>query len=195
MTTTTTAKRKVMEVLDTSERRADAIISLMHQEKDDNVIADALGKDVRIITKIRSWLLVLDASEKETVSDNPKENTSDNLDKQALEKTISKHLRKLCVPTNNLGYRYLIFAILKCIEDPAFLEQITKRLYPTVAKNFNTTASRAERAMRHAIENSWCRCLNENVKEFVGYEDFIRSDKLTNSEFIATLVDIIKYGA
>ncbi len=161
MTTTSTARRKVMEVLETSERRADAIISLMHYEKDDNVIADALGVDVRLIMNIRQWVIVLDDSEQEMAADNPEKNTSDNLNKQALEKTISMHLSKLHIPCNNSGYRYLMFAVLKVIEDRTFLDQITKRLYPAVAQNFNTTASRVERAIRYAIEISWYRCMHE----------------------------------
>ena len=78
------------------------------------------------------------------------------------------------------------------VEDPSMLSSITKILYPTIAKRFQTTSSRVERAIRHAIEVAWSRGKMETLDSLFGYTIDIGKGKPTNSEFIALIADKIR---
>ena len=90
------------------------------------------------------------------------------------------------------GYHYLRDAILMAIEDMDVLNAVTKVLYPTVAKMHQTTASRVERAIRHAIEVAWSRGKLDTLDELFGYTVNGGKGKPTNSEFIALIADTIR---
>ncbi len=75
------------------------------------------------------------------------------------------------------------------IDDPELINSITKELYPGVARRFNTTASKVERAIRHAIEVAWTRGRIENINNIFGYNIYTKNDKPTNGEFIALVAD------
>lgn len=109
-----------------------------------------------------------------------------------LELMVSEVLHQIGVPAHIKGYQYLRYSIILCSEDPSMLESITKLLYPTIAKNFSTTPSRVERAIRHAIEIAWDRGDVEVLTSYFGYT--IQSDrgKPTNSEFIAMISDKLR---
>ena len=92
-------------------------------------------------------------------------------------------------PAHIKGYQYLREAILLTIEDMDIINAVTKVLYPTVAKKFNTTPSRVERAIRHAIEVAWDRGDIETLQKFFGYTVSNIKGKPTNSEFIAMIAD------
>ena len=83
-------------------------------------------------------------------------------------------------------------AIMYSVQDPEMLESVTKLMYPTVAKQFSTTPSRVERAIRHAIEIAWDRGDIDILNSFFGYTVNTGKGKPTNSEFIALIVDKIK---
>ncbi len=105
-----------------------------------------------------------------------------------MKKEITKVLRSLAVPPHILGYEYLRTAIELCIEDSTLIHKVTKELYPQVAKLYQTTSSRVERAIRHAIEISQ---QNARIDEMNKY--FISSlNHVTNSEYIAAIVDAFK---
>ena len=93
------------------------------------------------------------------------------------------------MPAHIKGYHYLREAILYTIKDMEAINAVTKVLYPAVAKRFNTTASRVERAIRHAIEVAWDRGDLETLQRFFGYTVSNTKGKPTNSEFIALIAD------
>lgn len=108
------------------------------------------------------------------------------------ETEITEVLHMLAVPAHIKGYQYLREAISLVVRDMDLINSVTKELYPTVAKRFGTTPSRAERAIRHAIEVAWDRGDVELMNNFFGYT--IRADrgKPTNSEFIALVADKLR---
>lgn len=106
-----------------------------------------------------------------------------------LDMVISSTLRDIGVPAHIKGYQYLRTSIKECISDPEMLASVTKLLYPTVAKIYNTSASRVERAIRHAIEVAWDRGDMEVHNSYFGYTIQAQRGKPTNSEFIAMITD------
>ncbi|MBQ6894584.1 MAG: sporulation transcription factor Spo0A [Clostridia bacterium] len=112
--------------------------------------------------------------------------------KNDLETNITMYIQQLGVPAHIKGYQYIRDAIAMVIDDMDTINSITKLLYPTVAKHYNTTASRVERAIRHAIEVAWDRGNPEILNEFFGYTILGSKGKPTNSEFIALIADKIR---
>ena len=100
--------------------------------------------------------------------------------------------REIGIPAHIKGYHYLRDAIIMAVEDMDVLNAITKILYPTVAKKHQTTASRVERAIRHAIEVAWSRGKLDVLDELFGYTVSNGKGKPTNSEFIALVADTIR---
>ena len=114
------------------------------------------------------------------------------VDESNLESVITDIIHDIGVPAHIKGYNYLREAIGLCIHDDEFINSITKLLYPTVAKNFSTTSSRVERAIRHAIEVAWNRGREEVLTDIFGYTIDTNKGKPTNGEFIAMISDSIK---
>ena len=109
-----------------------------------------------------------------------------------IEVKISKLLHSLGIPSHIRGYQYIRESVYMMYENPDMIGGITKTIYPEIASKFDTTASRVERAIRHAIEVSWARGDYDLMEELFGHSvDYDRS-KPTNSEFIATLADSLK---
>ena len=109
-----------------------------------------------------------------------------------LEKDVTDMIHEIGVPAHIKGYQYLREAIMMSVEDSAMLSSITKVLYPTIAKKFQTTPSRVERAIRHAIEVAWSRGRMETLDSLFGYTINTGKGKPTNSEFIALIADRIR---
>lgn len=109
-----------------------------------------------------------------------------------LEVVISDIMRQIGVPAHIKGYQYLRTAIKLSVDDPEMMGSVTKLLYPTVAKSYNTTSSRVERAIRHAIEVAWDRGDVEVLSSYFGYTIQSQRGKPTNSEFIAMIADKLK---
>lgn len=108
---------------------------------------------------------------------------------KSMEELVTQMIHSVGVPAHIKGYQYLRNAIMMVIQDMDTINSITKVLYPSVAKNFNTTASRVERAIRHAIEVAWDRGEPEVLNEIFGYTVSNAKGKPTNSEFIAMIAD------
>lgn len=108
-----------------------------------------------------------------------------------IELVISDIMRQIGVPAHIKGYQYLRKAIMLCVEDSEMMGSVTKILYPTVAKEFKTTSSRVERAIRHAIEVAWDRGDVDVLSSYFGYTIQSQRGKPTNSEFIAMIADKI----
>lgn len=111
-----------------------------------------------------------------------------------LDVEVTKVLHLMGVPAHIKGYQYLRDAILMVIDDMSLLGAITKELYPLIASKYVTTASRVERAIRHAIELAWDRGNVEVMSRFFGYTINSERGKPTNSEFIAMVADKVRLG-
>ena len=109
-----------------------------------------------------------------------------------LETDITNLIHEIGVPAHIKGYQYLREAIMMSVEDMEMLNSITKILYPTIAKKYQTTPSRVERAIRHAIEVAWSRGKMDTIDELFGYTVNGGKGKPTNSEFIALIADRIR---
>lgn len=109
-----------------------------------------------------------------------------------LEQDVTNMIHEIGVPAHIKGYQYLREAIMMSVEDTTMISSITKILYPTIAKKFQTTSSRVERAIRHAIEVAWSRGRMETLDSLFGYTVDIGKGKPTNSEFIALIADRIR---
>lgn len=108
------------------------------------------------------------------------------------EVEVTNVLHQMGVPAHIKGYQYLRDAITFVIDDMNLLGAITKELYPMIAKKYNTTASRVERAIRHGIELAWDRGNLELMNKYFGYTIDVERGKPTNSEFIAMIADKLK---
>ncbi len=109
-----------------------------------------------------------------------------------LESDVTDVIHEIGVPAHIKGYQYLRDAIIMSVNDNEMLGAITKVLYPTIARNYKTTSSRVERAIRHAIEVAWSRGRMETIEELFGYTVNSGKGKPTNSEFIALIADKIR---
>ena len=109
-----------------------------------------------------------------------------------LESRVTNMLHEIGIPAHIKGYHYLRDAIIMAVNDMDVLNAITKILYPTVAKKYQTTSSRVERAIRHAIEVAWSRGKLDTLDELFGYTVSTGKGKPTNSEFIALIADTIQ---
>ena len=110
-------------------------------------------------------------------------------DKANIESMVTNIIHEIGVPAHIKGYQYLREAIIIAVNDMDVINAITKVLYPQVAKTFQTTPSRVERAIRHAIEVAWDRGDLDTLQRFFGYTVSNTKGKPTNSEFIALIAD------
>ena len=109
-----------------------------------------------------------------------------------IEAQVTKMIHQIGVPAHIKGYQYLRSAIMMVINEPSMINSVTKALYPDVAKQYGTTSSRVERAIRHAIEVAWDRGDVEVLNSFFGYTVQNSRGKPTNSEFIAMIADNLR---
>ena len=125
---------------------------------------------------------------------NPKETEQKKTENENynLEKEVTEIIHEIGVPAHIKGYQYLRDAIILSVNDLEMLQSITKILYPTIAKRHQTTPSRVERAIRHAIEVAWGRGKMDTIDALFGYTISTGKGKPTNSEFIALIADKIR---
>lgn len=115
-------------------------------------------------------------------------------DRRSLEEQVTRMIHSVGVPAHIKGYQYLRSAIIMVVQDMDTINSITKVLYPSVARDYGTTASRVERAIRHAIEVAWDRGEPEVLNQLFGYTVSNEKGKPTNSEFIAMIADRMRIG-
>lgn len=125
--------------------------------------------------------------EADGVQRKPEENSESEL-----EMVITKIFHQIGIPAHIKGYRYLRTAIMYTVNDSDMIGNITKILYPSVAKAYKTTTSRVERAIRHAIEVAWDRGDVDTLNAYFGYTVQSSRGKPTNSEFIAMIADSLR---
>ncbi len=109
-----------------------------------------------------------------------------------LEVEVTNIMHEIGVPAHIKGYQYLRDAIMMVVKDLDIINSITKQLYPSIAREYNTTPSRVERAIRHAIEVAWSRGQIDAIDSLFGYTVSIGKGKPTNSEFIAMVADKLR---
>ena len=120
------------------------------------------------------------------VASQSEENSAD------IETQVTKIIHQIGVPAHIKGYQYLRTAILLTVKDSDIINSVTKILYPSVAKKYQTTTSRVERAIRHAIEVAWDRGDVDTLNSYFGYTIQNNRGKPTNSEFIAMIADNLR---
>jgi two-component system response regulator (stage 0 sporulation protein A) len=106
-----------------------------------------------------------------------------------IEEKITSIFLTIGIPAHIKGYHFLREAIKMVVEDSDVINRITKELYPSIARKFNTTPSKVERAIRHSIDVAWSRGKVENINQLFGYVVYDKNDKPTNGEFIALVAD------
>ena len=129
---------------------------------------------------------------RELMKDKPEQSKEISVSKRkpvTIEEKISEIFISIGIPPHIKGYGYLREGIKITIEKPYIINSVTKELYPSIAKKFSTTASKVERAIRHAIEVAWNRGRIEAINAIFGARIYLGSEKPTNSEFIALVAD------
>lgn len=120
---------------------------------------------------------------------------AEDVSEKNLEADVTEIIHEIGVPAHIKGYQYLRDAIVMSVNDMDMLNSITKILYPTIAKKYQTTSSRVERAIRHAIEVAWSRGKMDTIDEMFGYTIHNGKGKPTNSEFIALITAPVSFFA
>ncbi len=117
------------------------------------------------------------------------ENTKTKSENKQLDEKISNIFISIGIPAHIKGYQFLREAVKLAVEEPEIIGSITKKLYPTIAERFETSSSKVERGMRHAIEVAWNRGKIENINNIFGLKIYNRNEKPTNGELIALIAD------
>ncbi len=144
---------------------------------------DVLAKRIRELVKNESSETLKEVRDTYIKTDNSKLN---------LEAKVTNIIHDVGVPAHIKGYQYLRDGIMMAVKDVDIINQITKQLYPDLAKKYKTTPSRVERAIRHAIEVAWNRGQIESMESIFGYTINSNRGKPTNSEFIAMIADKLR---
>lgn len=131
-------------------------------------------------------------AEAPVVSDHTSTQTVDGQPSCDLQQQVTDIIHDIGMPAHVKGYRYAREAIILAVCDANYVENITKWLYPAIAKQFDTTPSRVERAIRHAIEIAWDRSDFDVRQKYFGYTISSLKGKPTNSEFISMIADHIR---
>ncbi len=118
-----------------------------------------------------------------------KDNNIEDKNEKLLDEKISNIFISIGIPAHIKGYQFLREAVKLAVEEPEIIGSITKKLYPTIAEKFETSSSKVERGMRHAIEVAWNRGKIENINSLFGFKVYSSNDKPTNGELIALIAD------
>ena len=118
-----------------------------------------------------------------------KSNPLGKFKKISLEEKISKIFINVWIPPHIKGYNFLREGVKMAVQDPSIINNITKKLYPMIGEKYSTSASKVERAIRHAIEVAWNRGRIESINSILGVRAYIGAEKPTNGEFIALVAD------
>lgn len=175
------------------ERMYKILSDLMNTDKEFQIMITVPGnsamKAQKMISKEENRGIII--APEDLKNENPSGKMQSTI-KYDLEKDVTDMIHEIGVPAHIKGYQYLREAIMMSVRDIDMLSSITKVLYPTIAKNFDTTPSRVERAIRHAIEVAWNRGRMETLNALFGYTISTGKGKPTNSEFIALIADKIR---
>ena len=159
--------------------------------KDNEKVYKILG-DLMNADKEFQIMITVPSTKNSTVQTQTAKTQKQDVSVRDLEQDVTNMIHEIGVPAHIKGYQYLREAIMMSVEDPSMISSITKILYPTIAKRLQTTPSRVERAIRHAIEVAWSRGRMETLDALFGYTIDTGKGKPTNSEFIALIADKIR---
>ncbi|MBQ7227297.1 MAG: sporulation transcription factor Spo0A [Clostridia bacterium] len=170
----------VLEQLSPSQK-----VIVMSALSGENFITKAteLGAKYYIMKPFRNETLV------SRINDCIRGSTASRIKNKTLEEKITNIFITVGIPAHIKGYQFLREAIKMAIDNPDVINSITKRLYPEVARRFDTSPSKVERAIRHAIEVAWNRGKIENINSLFGVRVYNHNEKPTNGEFIALVAD------
>ena len=158
-----------------------------------NIIVQTSYNEPKVIRKVSEYGVdLMDLENRILDIFNSSNNKIINLYHSNLHISITKMLHELGMPSHIKGYQYIREGISMIYNDPTIIGGITKELYPELATKFDTTVSRVERAIRHAIEVSWNRGNWDYMEEIFGHSVDIDKAKPTNSEFIVTVADKLR---
>ena len=158
--------------------------------KRDEIVKKAVevGADYFMAKPVNSVLL----KERIIELDEEKEQTSTRRERfyrNTLDERISNIFINVGIPPHIKGYTFLREGVKMAVERPEIVNNITKQLYPSIGEKYHTTASKVERAIRHAIEVAWSRGRIESINNILGVRAFVGKEKPTNGEFIALVAD------
>ncbi len=174
------------------EKGVDAKIFVVSSLKNDGFIQKAvdLGASYYMVKPTISELLVKRSRE---LFENPVSERDLSIQKnarvRAIEEKLSNIFITIGIPAHIKGYQFLREAIKLAMKEPSIINSITGELYPSIASQFSTSASKVERAIRHAIEVAWNRGKIENINSIFGIQIYNANEKPTNGEFIALVAD------
>lgn len=166
------------------------IIVLSAMRNEDAVYNSVAAGAQYFMAKPYNFSLLLDRMKdlSERLEPAPK-GTYEGLHKVSLEEKISKIFINVGIPAHIKGYNFLREGVMMAVQDPSIINNITKKLYPSIGEKYQTTASKVERAIRHAIEVAWNRGRIESINSILGVRAYIGAEKPTNGEFIALVAD------
>ncbi len=162
------------------------------------LIKEFLEKDLRIVIKttkndeIEEIILSKEKEFNDEADETFKADEASKTDEADVVKEITDIMHQIGIPANLSGHTYLRDAIFMCYEEISVINKVTKNVYPTIANKYNTTPSRVERAIRHAIEVAWKRGNIAVVEKIFGYTVDSYKGKPTNSEFISIVADYVR---
>ena len=160
--------------------------------KDTDKVYRILGDLINANREFQIMITVPRDGKNVITEEKPQEKEPGMIHQRNLEKDVTDMIHEIGVPAHIKGYQYLRDAIAESVNDQEMLTSVTKVLYPTIAKKHQTTSSRVERAIRHAIEVAWSRGKMDTINAIFGYTVSNGKGKPTNSEFIALLSDKIR---
>ena len=173
------------------EKNPDVVLlDLIMPKMDGLTVMDQINQD-KSVSK-RPYFIVITAVGQEKITEDAFNKGANYYIMKPFNNRVTNMLHEIGIPAHIKGYHYLRDAIMMAVEDMDVLNAITKILYPTVAKKYQTTSSRVERAIRHAIEVAWSRGKLDTLDELFGYTVSTGKGKPTNSEFIALIADTIQ---
>lgn len=185
----TTAMESMVNGLKKSGYSDSAILELVMSGSENN---EKLVNELRKSGYSDSAILKLITSDSEKNAQQKGKDDKKEVPEQEMTERVSELLHEIGVPAHIKGYHYVRRAIVLAVEDDEMMSSVTKVLYPTVAREYETTASRVERAIRHAIEVAWDRGDFEVFYKYFKFTIDSKRGKPTNSEFIAMIVDKLK---
>ncbi len=182
-----------LDRLSMEDRPGIIVMSAFKSPKLENDVLDA-GADLYMVKPFDYGKLALKIHELARIQNRPSASRMPvrRFGESSLEVTVTDIIHQIGVPAHIKGYHYLRYAIMTAVENPDIINAVTKQLYPSVAKHFDTTSSRVERAIRHAIEVAWDRGDVEVLNSYFGYTIHNSRGKPTNSEFIAMISDKLR---
>ena len=121
------------------------------------------------------------------IKENSNKELSESLHEMSLEEKVSRIFINVGIPPHIKGYSFLREGVMMAIREPEIINNITKKLYPKIGEKYQTSASKVERAIRHAIEVAWNRGRIESINSILGVRAYVGAENPTNGEFIALI--------